>query len=133
MNAACSLSEQLAQLSFSCHRSGLTGPLCIWLKPHHQTSGGIKDTGAITERRRLHTETVQKSHFEEYKHLHDQIGQNVGKTLFMQKGVQITYSKCDKLLIFKTLPTNCARAARDDSADAEQQKKNLSGTLFQSK
>lgn len=83
--ASQNISLQLAQLGFSCHRSGLSGPVSIWLKTHHQTSSGIKDTVAITVRRRLHTETVQKSHFEEYEHLHDQIGQNVGKTLFMQK------------------------------------------------
>lgn len=45
------------------------------------------------------------------------------KDALYAKGVQITYSKCTKLLIFKTVPTNCARSACDCSADTQQQKK----------
>lgn len=44
------------------------------------------------------------------------------KDALYAKGVPITYSKCAKLLIFKTLPTNFAQSARDCSADTEQQK-----------
>lgn len=98
-------SLQLAQLGRSYHRSSYQHTIKPTAKKKRHYRHGNENT--------VRYRPCKNSHFEEYKYLHDQIGEALERRSscnYSNERLWVIYSKCDKMLIFKTLPR--ARSTR---------------------